>query len=290
MHKANTTALLPQYVQSEEIMERFLETIHEENSSITRSPNSRGIKTVDGSELASDYLDYFNDNKTTLEDEFFEDLSKEIGEFKTELFCRIISKYWYDGRKKRNSRIVKGLKKSISEYLLAITSRTNLSGIVRNSSLSAYKICFTKNDISKILTVNDQNLHKHLAAWTETREKSGSISRSDIYFRRGISCNSLYQDDEEYIEWDYINSYSIAFSAPEQFSQMTRGKIPTILNADCDYFLGRVLFFSPFIKGMDNGQLEVGIIPGEKPDKLHYQGEHGGIHEFLIGDHPSLHI
>jgi hypothetical protein len=89
-----------------------------------------------------------------------------------------------------------------------------------------------------------------------------------------------------YREWDFINSYSIAFSAPEKFSQMMNGRKPAILNGDLAIFDGRMLFFSPFIPGMDVGQLEFGIIPSEKALPIHSQGIHGGILEYIIDPAP----
>jgi hypothetical protein len=290
MNNATDSILLPQYTYSEEFMERFLQAIHKEGASITRSPNIHKIKRVDGTELESDYLDYFSDNKVCIEDEFYSELASKIGEQKTRLFCAIISKYWYDGRKKRNSRLVKSLKWGVRCYLDKTLKITNLHNIVQNDITQPYKQLFTASDIAAILTVNDQNLHKHIDLWSQKHPRSTEIGRGDIFFKRGLSCPEIFAEGHEYKEWDYINSYSLAISAPEQFSQMTGENVSIILSADCDYFQSRVLFFSPFIRGMDVGQLELGIIPNNIADRLHYQGEHGGIHEYLIGHHVGLEL
>ncbi|KQO89179.1 hypothetical protein ASF36_23745 [Methylobacterium sp. Leaf90] len=85
-----------------------------------------------------------------------------------------------------------------------------------------------------------------------------------------------------YKEWDYINSYSLAFSAPEKFAQMQAGRTPAIINGDFHKFDGRVLFFSPFIRGMVVGQLEVGVIPSANDEFLADQGLHGEMLEYII--------
>lgn len=95
---------------------------------------------------------------------------------------------------------------------------------------------------------------------------------------------SLIDTSQGYKEWDYINSYSIALSAPEKFSQMQEGNIPAIVNGELSLFEGRILFFSPFIPQMSAGQLEAGVIPNDKPLPIKEQGEHGGIVEYLLVD------
>jgi hypothetical protein len=85
----------------------------------------------------------------------------------------------------------------------------------------------------------------------------------------------------------YINSYSIAFSAPEKFAQMQAGRIAAMVNGDLDLFWGRILFFSPFIPKMAVGQLEAGVIPGERPEQIKNQGAHGGVVEYILGERPE---
>jgi hypothetical protein len=46
-----------------------------------------------------------------------------------------------------------------------------------------------------------------------------------------------------YKEWDFINAHSLAFSAPEQFAQMTRGDYPAIVNGNLNLYMQRTLYF-----------------------------------------------
>ena len=63
---------------------------------------------------------------------------------------------------------------------------------------------------------------------------------------------------------------------------MQKGKVAAIINGDLALFEHRVLFFSPFVPGMMIGQLEFGIIPALNGLPLKNQGEHAGIHEYLL--------
>ena len=286
--KPLSTMALPQYALSNDFMERFLDAIHTPGKEIERSPNSLGIKLVDGSEMDADALTYFADNKDDLEREFFSDLTEEIGAPKATEFCDVIATYWFDGRAKRESIPVQRLKASVRSYLERILrGRVALTEIVVMDAPLAQSPSFSDEQIAKILVVNDRLLLKHIGAWLDLHPDSMMLSRGDVFFRRGLALSQPFSDGDIYREWDFINSYSIAISAPEKFAQMQNGRVPVLVNADCDYFNGRVLFFSPFVPSMPVGQLEVGVIPNDRKDTLRAQGQHGGVHEYLLGRHPT---
>lgn len=282
------TMALPQYALSNDFMERFLDAIHTPGKEIERSANDQRIKLVDGSELDADVLTYFIKNKPTLETEFFSDLSDAIGEDKATEFCDVIATYWVDGRSKREALPVQRLKASVYSYLNCILrGRISMSEIVVMADPISASPSFSDKEVVKILEVNDRLLLKHIANWLDQHPDSNMLSRGDVFFRRGLGLRLPFSDGDIYREWDLINSYSIAISAPEKFAQMQRGLLPALVNADCDYFNGRVLFFSPFVPLMPVGQLEVGVIPNDKKDTLRAQGKHGGVYEYLLGRHPT---
>lgn len=283
--KAAATASLPQY-RTPYMMERFLDAAHEEGREIERLPNTRGIKLVDGSEMVADALDYFDHNKNALECEFRSELSTKIGKGKTDLFCDVIATDWYDGKGLRNAPRVLSIKLSVRQYLEAISDGRDISSLVINDVAAGSPPILSKEEIVAILTVNDQMLTRHIEEWKARRSDWDQISDSDIFFKRGLSLNQAIDDSIPYREWDFINSYSLALSAPEKFSQMLQGGIPAIVSGDLSLFHGRILFFSPFVPGMIVGQLEAGVIPAEKSIKITSQGEHGGILEYILGEGP----
>jgi hypothetical protein len=286
--KAVQTARLPQYQASPAFMERFLDAAHHEGTEIERSASTKGIKLVDGSEISADALNYFADNKTSMEGEFLSDLTEKLGATRANWFCDVIAHDWYDGRGLRNGARVVDLKMSVRQSLeLILPSGTPLSAVVEKHTLANTSTTLAVADIQKILAVNRRMMVRHIEAWKEGRPDSDSISDHDIFFRRGLSLESPLDTTVPYKEWDYINSYSLAFSAPEKFAQMQKGKIPAIVNADLHLFDGRVLFFSPFVPDMAVGQLEAGIIPSEFAQPIRAQGNHGGIDEYIIGSRPD---
>lgn len=75
-------------------MERFLDAIHFQGREIKRSSNQRGFKFVDNEEIAADALEYFSNNKRSMQKEFYSELAQKIGLTKAKLFCETASTDW----------------------------------------------------------------------------------------------------------------------------------------------------------------------------------------------------
>ncbi|OAZ93489.1 hypothetical protein [Halomonas sp. G11] len=282
-YTASDTILLPQYQQSAAFMERFLIAAHEEGASIVRSPNSTKIKMVDGSELEADVLSYFSDGIDEFRKEFSSELLERISCHELDLFCSVIAEEWFDGKRLRENGNPRRLKRSVYDYLSRVSGITKPAEFIQvRESLSGVEPLISAEAVAAILTVNDQMIYRHVEAWKQQHPNASHLSSNDVFFRRGLALKAPLNTSEPYREWDFINSYSIAFSAPEQFSQMMEGRAPAVVNGDMALFEGRILFFSPFVPGMDIGQLEIGVIPAESPLSVHYQGEHAGIMEYIL--------
>ncbi|WP_146189168.1 hypothetical protein [Pseudomonas protegens] len=269
-------------------MERFLIAAHEKGASIERSPNNEKTKLVDGTELHIDTLKYFTENKDSFRDEFAKELEGKISQEEFKIFCEVVALEWYDGKRMREEGRCHQLKRSIYDYLCTVANNTLIqSQLIQTTVLPTdVEPLISSDAIAKILTVNDQMIYRHIEEWKMSHPSSDTISTDDIFLRRGLALESELDTSKPYQEWDFINSYSIAFSVPEKFSQMMHGRKPAIVNGELSLFENRVLFFSPFIPGMDVGQLEFGIIPCERLPLIHAQGTHGGILEYIIDPAP----
>ena len=288
--KLNKLISFPQYKNSETFMLRWLDSIQAKEE-IFRSPNIRGLKGIDESEFKHDIFSYFVDNRLKMENEFYNELKIKIGEEKTIKFCSIIREEWTDGKSKRMKGNILNLKFSIKNYLSKIidSKKYSLADLVINPDLGTdYFAEFDEFDIAKILTLNDQMMVRHLDAWKSLHPKFRFEGNNlNIYLRRGLHLKNKLEEDKPYREMDFISSYSIAISVTEKFSQLSHESTPSIINADFDLFKGRILFFSPFIKGKTEDypeQLEFGIIPSEKPLLIKLQGENGGIYDYILAE------
>lgn len=294
------TAILPQYIRSSSMMDRFLIAAHDENAPIERSENVPGIKTVDSFELESDAFDYFVKNKPQIEVEFFNEMCDRIGKEKTNLFCDVLSTDWYDGKSLRNGSRVQCLKSTIREYLILILRNSDLvkNVVINNESCLGANPLLTVDELKEVLNINDYMMHSHIEKLILNHQNYENLSTDDIFFRRGVDLSKEFDVATGYIEWDFINSYSISITAPEKFAQIGRNGTPAIVNGDYGLFQRRMLFFSAFVPGMDVCQLEIGVIPSMKPLQIYSQGIHANIHEYIleptptqrlygINDHPS---
>ena len=280
---AQSTMDLNQNAYSVLANQRFVEAIHDDCSPLERAVSKPGeLKSVHEQELKLDNFDYFIETQDDVSEDFYSELVQSVGKVKADLFIETITKYWFDASKHQSARLV-GLKRAVRDYLLTLCPNGRF---VSKKGASAFKkpSTFSVQEISKILTLNDQYMHKHIHAWLEGHENSLQMGLSDVFLRRGISLARQFCEAEPYIEWDYLNSYSIATTVSEQFTYLGTGEYKAILSADLSLFDGRILFFAPFIKGMPTNQLEVGIIPPVKPLSLINQGCHNEIYEYRVID------
>lgn len=288
--EALDTTLLPQYQSSAAFMERFLVAAHAEGSPIERSVRtSEKIRLVDGSELDADFLRYFTDNKEAFREEFMKELRTRSSALQKEFdeFCDVVAFDWFDGRRLRQEGRSRRLRRSVLDYLVKVRNAASLDRIVQvQPHPTDVEPLISIESVAAILTVNDQMIYRHVEAWKSEHPNSDSLSSDDVFLRRGLALEHELNTSELYREWDFINSYSIAFSAPEKFSRIIEGRIPAIVNGDLGLFEGRILFFSPFIPKMEVGQLEFGIIPSDSPLPIHLQGRHAGITEYIIDPPP----
>lgn len=285
MSRPEKVSILPQYEKSIIMYERFLDASLYNKEDIQRSEKELKIARADSTEIILDKLDYFTDNKNkaNLEFEFLDRLIGSIGQSKAELFCKLISEYWYDGRsKRRESKKMLRLAKSIQNYFIEYRRVINLESIraVDKDHVSLdEKLMFEDDEISAILEINTEMLDLHLSKWLETRNDYLEISSNDIYFRRGLLMEK--KPDKDYNEFWYINSYSLALTIPEKFVTWDNKKFKIVINSSFSDLRNRILFFSPFIKDMEPYQLEIGVIPHYYDVELIYQGEYGGLEEYI---------
>jgi hypothetical protein len=283
LSKAGQISLLPQYQNSETMYERFSDATLDGNEEIIRSQNSRGYKLTDIYEIENDKLKYFVEKKGELEDEFLDTLKTRITESQAELFCSLISEYWHDGKTKRSSHEVKKLFASIKNYLLEYRIASSEENIkVLNEIDPSIEINFDDDEIEAIIDLNQEMIDYHTQKWIETRSDYLQISTETLHCRRGLYLKENFKENSEYFEWDFINSYSLGFTVTEKFAQMSNGDIPVIINKNLSDVRKRIIFFSPFIKGMPIHQFELGIIPHVNTMVCKAQGLFGGIHEFII--------
>lgn len=276
-------AARPQYVASEEFLLRFLDAAHNANSiALTRSILGT-TKAASNLALAADNLEWFVDQKATLENEFFGGLVERIGPSKAKDFIDLVTNCWFDGRASRTKGKILDLTRSVGCY----ARRVAKPGVqlVASEPLPSGPELLTEEEIAAVLTLNQQMLQWAIDDWIASRPQSEAIARDEIYVVRGVALNSAPNPGGRFQELNYIASYSLAISVGEQFAQTGRGT-PTLIHAPLDVFRDRTLFFSPFMPGLKADQFELGVIPGADLDVLTFQQHRDGAAEYILADMP----
>jgi hypothetical protein len=282
LHRAAKATLLPQYTYSQVMLNRFFDAAHTEDQDIRRAQNiPRTIKTVDENELRLDNLEYFVKREKAMADDFIRELKNRISKKKAELFCTVIRNYWTDGYRFKNGSEVEQLLVSIRDYLLSFI--TTKKEPVQEPKPFTEPPSFNIIEIHKILNINGEMLYQYLHEWMEGHPEYLDMAFGDVFCRRGLYLPKMLPEGDDYFEYAYLNSYSLAASAPEKFAQIDEPVFPTIVSTRYENISNRILFFGPFIPEMPVFQLELGVIPSHKPQRLKYDDKHGDIYEFTLG-------
>jgi hypothetical protein len=137
-----------------------------------------------------------------------------------------------------------------------------------------------------ILSLTWRLLETAVEDWLEKHGRDGYAS-GNVFFRRGLVLPDLFKDDHAYAELSVLSSYTLSVTLAEQFANTDRkDNKSALVHADFYLMRGRVLFFSPFVPGMRSFQLEAGVIPAERSQRLSFMGVHRGVGEYLL-DYPE---
>lgn len=260
-------------------MGRFLDAVMR-GGKIALTPKQSPIYLTSSSGLRDDQLQWFVDKKPELESEFYNLATNAVGRAKTKRFIDILCHHWFDGREtRREGKKTLTLMRSLRDYVEAVSDNGG-PRLLRNK-IDDGPCLFTPGEIAAILSINDQMLSWSIDDWIAARPYSETISRNDIFVSRGIALDSTIRGRVRFIDYDYISSYSLAISVAEQFCAAKSH--PTLVHTEIDTFVGRVLFFSPFIPGLTPLQFELGIIPGKSQDVIAFQTDGRGVEEFRLG-------
>lgn len=242
---------------------------------IDREESIKGkIKKINSKEIKSEAFEYFYNN-IELQKDFKDRFCKEVGKEKYIKFCSIIIDQWSDGKSKRiKEKELKALKLSIHNYLESLDKTIYCKSEILTNIYTTFNI----NEIKIILKINEEMIDYAIQDWIKKHERGDEFSSNEVYFRRGI--NVKFNKKDIYYENDYINSYTLSTTIAEQFSQTGNSK-RTIVHGEYGIFYNRILFFAPFIKGLE-GQLEVGIIPHYEEITYNWQKNIAETDEYIL--------
>jgi hypothetical protein len=262
---------------------RYVKAASNGLTDIARDPGKPGPKAVSKTESLVSGYSFFEENKEKMRQDYLDRLtSSVISEEKVLRFIKIIAEFWYDGRPERTtSDDIWEIKKSIRNYCIERTGGTKFAVKDENRDI---KPLFETYEMGHLLKVTHEMFDHYMQDYLQSRQDYLENSSNRIYIHRGIRIDELLSEGD-YYEYDYINSYSLAQSVPEQFTAIARnGKFRTMIGGCVNDFSDQILAFAPFIPGMNIQQLELCIIPGIYPLRVRYDGEYSGINEYTLSD------
>lgn len=246
---------------------------------IPRESGRVGNKAVSETENQVSNYAFFDKNKEEMQRDYLDRLTKIIDEEKIHRFIEIITTIWYDGRSSRTtSKDIWEIKKSVRNYLKRGSSRK----FTINDGDRDVTPLFNTDELGQLLHVTHEMFDHYIQDYLESRPDNLETSINRIYIHRGIIVDEIIPEGD-YYEYDFINSYSLSQSVPEQFTaRVNNGQFGAMIGGCVNDFTNQILAFAPFIPGMDVLQLELCIIPRFIPFCIRYDGEYSGIHEYTL--------
>ena len=275
---------LPQYKCSESISSRIWDDWSDCPNSkkldrATISEQECDEPTIWQVEATSDLLSYFSEQLEYIRAEFLEELAAKITLERASLLLDDIAKDWFCGDRQRTAN--QRLEASCWKYFSMVSpiAASKLSTLAPNTEAS-----YSQGEIAALATCTQHSLTKHLHCWIERHPEGRSLGSHDIYLRRGLPLREPYRTGDIFNDAHVLASYSLSITVCEQFSTQADGPIaaPSLFHIPYDLANDRVLFFSPLIPGMPDGQLEIVLMPPADDFLVLHQGVFGQTHENLL--------
>lgn len=271
------------YVHDGYQFERYLQAAHYGNAHPDRTHPWVKFKTIAPLEVQLQAMAFFERECDALQREYIRRVDECIGREKREAFLGAFSsKQWQDGRRAREESpgvlAVKASVKALFEW------RGERPRIVGDTNVAAEPL-LEPEETAQLLTETWDWYDNTIQDYIEQHPGGLEMGSNDLCLHRGLVLHKPFIDGEPYFEMGYINSYSMCVSVPEQFAALADGskrEIAAIVSGELYDFRYRILAFSPFIPGMQSGQLEACVIPSAKEVRVRGQGVYSGIHEYLI--------
>lgn len=257
MFRISSQSLLDQYYLNPWISERFSIDLNFTQHSLFRYSHISGtVNDIEISESENLNFEYFKNNAQTMASEFKNDICNEIGEDKYNYFIELISNYWIPAGK-RDSKKIRQLEFTIKEYL-KIFCKAKIR-VLKDKSINANQV-LTLQDLYQILEITRRLVGHYIQEWLSSSKHD--FSSNEIYLFRGINLENYPRKNKRFIEFRFINSYSLSLSIAEKFSDTVKQpKVNAIFALNENLVDNRILFFSPFLPGCQDSQLEFGLIP-----------------------------
>lgn len=267
--------------------ERTLDAAATGKNKFSRSYYKKGDKIPRKHEERTEVLDFFYRNRKVFRQEFIKELRYEKMRWKKIYeFCRIVKKEWFDGKArnviKKDEQVLQ-LMASVRDYLISIGMKTTNIPVL-NDIPKEITPNFLSEEIKSIIEANKRLTIQYFPEWLRILSSTVDLGTDNIYCKRGIKPKEKksLKHHGNHKEWAYVTSYTLSISVAEQFAKLGWGKNSIMLHTCYSNVADRILFFSPFIPGMNARQLEFGIIPSKIPLKYKFQDRLFGIDEYMV--------
>ena len=247
--------------------------------SIDRDLYRSGIKYIGPEEVEIANLNFFRETQAEHSKELRERLlSVGVADACIDRYMQAFSTLWVGTRSQRlKSPQMLEVMASIVKHDRALHGGSAGRYVVHRPYADVPPL-FSPEQMAAVFQANSDMLETTLYAYSMLLPDSSSWSINRVYVRRGM--HRATDIPPVWSEQQYLNSYSLTVTVPEQFAQTQssgtrQSGIPTIVSACLPSVQDRVVAFAGFVEGMTVDQAELVVAPPVREIAVRYLGTHG---------------
>lgn len=267
------------YVHDHLALDRLIKHGSIGDATLARDLYRPGTKHIGPEEVGITNLDFFRITQTQDSAELRARLRRAgISSARIDRYMQAFATLWVGTRSQRlHSPQMLEVMASIVQHDLVFHSGA-AGRYVANQPYAAVSPLFSPEQMAAVFQANSDMLETTLYAYSKRLSENDGWSINRVYARRGM--HRVTDISPVWSEQQYLNSYSLTVTVPEQFAQThthtsRKAGVPTIVSACLPSIQGRIVAFAGFVEGMTLNQAELVVAPPVRELAVRYLGTHG---------------
>ncbi|WP_284448008.1 hypothetical protein [Pseudoxanthomonas mexicana] len=267
------------YVHDPLALERLIRHGSIGDATLARDMYRPGTKHVGPEEVEITNLEFFRITQTQNSTELRARLrSAGISSARIDRYMEAFATLWVGTRSQRlHSPQMLEVMASIVQHDLAFHRGAAGRHVVNKPYVETSPL-FSPEQMAAVFQANSDMLETALYAYSKHLPESDGWSINRVYARRGM--HRVTDIPPVWSEQQYLNSYSLTVTVPEQFAQTytsasRRAGTPMIVSACLPSIQGRIVAFAGFVEGMSVDQAELVVAPPVREIAVRHLGTHG---------------
>jgi len=261
---------LNKYVANPIMNQRLVDDASNGKTTLSLESGYEKYKRVSAFEMEGNFFDFFKLHRSAMQSEFKDQFLNQIGPEKYHKYVHCFAHIWTKGRQGRRSKEVQSLMQSVYDFLALYGGQSEdlISGKFSNETHSPM---FSIEETKALLLINKCLLDYYFQEYAHlvsNKQPALGFSTNDIWLHRGIDLDVEWEEEQKYVEKDFLNSYSLSVGVSEKFSSIMKRSFNSVVSWQAYDLIDQVFAFFGFIPEMCDNQLEVITVPTHREAQI----------------------